>query len=62
MSKQLVWKYPLKGIAESASTNIDYHFKTKARKILKETIKISLPGFVGLREEDTFRYEINIQN
>jgi len=28
MSKQLVWRYPLKGIAESASTIIDYHFKT----------------------------------
>lgn len=34
MSKQLMWKYPLRGIAESASTSIDYNFKTRARKPL----------------------------
>lgn len=36
MSKQLVWKYPLMGIAESASSQIDYYFKTRARKPLDE--------------------------
>jgi hypothetical protein len=32
MSKQLVWKYPLRGIAESASTTIDYYFRTRSRR------------------------------
>jgi hypothetical protein len=45
MSKQLVWKYPLRGIAESASTATDYHFKTRARKPHDETLRIILPGF-----------------
>lgn len=62
MSKQLVWRYPLKGIAESASTQIDYHFKTKARKPIEETLRIMLPGFEEVSYDDTFRYEINVQN
>ena len=48
MSKTLVWKYPIRGISESASTSIDFHFKTKSRKPLKESIKIRLPGFEDL--------------
>ena len=40
MSKQLVWRYPLRGIAESASTTIDYHFKTRSRKPFEETLRI----------------------
>lgn len=62
MSKQLVWRYPLKGIAESASTTIDYHFKTRARKPIEDTLKIVLPGFEYVSPDDTFRYEINVQN
>lgn len=62
MSKQLVWRYPLRGIAESASTQIDYHFKTRARKPIEEEIKVMLPGFEELSRDDTFRYEINVQN
>lgn len=62
MSKQLVWKYPLRGIAESVSTQIDYHFKTRARKPLEETLKIILPGFSELNPMDTFSYELNVQN
>lgn len=61
MSKQLIWRYPLRGIAESASSNIDYHFKTRARKPYEETLKIHLPGFEDLNPSgDTFRYEINV--
>jgi len=45
MSKTLVWKYPLRGIAESASTTINYHFRTRARQPFEEKIKINLPGF-----------------
>ena len=45
MSKNLIWKYPIRGIAESASTAIDFHFKTKSRKPLKDSIKFRLPGF-----------------
>ena len=62
MSKQLVWRYPLRGIAESASTSIDYHFKTRARKPLEENIEIMLPGFEEVGSEDTFRYEITVAN
>lgn len=62
MSKQLVWRYPLKGIAESASNQIDYHFKTRARKAVDEVIEIKLPGFEELMPEDEFRYEIKVQN
>ena len=62
MSKQLVWKYPLRGIAESASTQIDYHFKTRARKPHDEILKISLPGFSELSYNDTFSYELNVLN
>ena len=52
----------MRGIAESASSVVDYHFKTKARKPIEETLKINLPGFEDLTYEDTFRYEINVQN
>ena len=45
MSKQLVWKYPLRGIAESASTTIDYFFRTRSRRPFQDTLKINLPGF-----------------
>ena len=62
MSKQLVWRYPLRGIAESASTQIDYHFKTRARKPIEENIEINLPGFEEVTSDDTFRYEVNVQN
>lgn len=58
----MVWRYPLKGIAESASTIIDYHFKTQARKPIESTLKIVLPGFEDVNYDDTFRYEINVQN
>ena len=62
MSKTLVWRYPLRGIAESASTAIDYHFKTRARKPVEENIKIVLPGIEDVAINETFRYEINVQN
>lgn len=62
MSKQLVWRYPLRGIAESASTAIDYHFKAKCRKPLEETLAIALPGFEQVSASDTFRFEMNVLN
>jgi hypothetical protein len=62
MSKQLVWKYPLRGIAESTSSQIDYHFKTRARKPYEETLKIVLPGFREVSVADTFKFELNVQN
>ena len=62
MSKQLVWKYPLRGIAESTSSITDYHFKTRARKPYEENMRIVLPGFQELSPADSFRYELNIQN
>jgi hypothetical protein len=62
MSKQLVWKYPLRGIAESASTSIDYHFKTRARRPHDEQIRIVLPGFQDASSADTFTYELNVLN
>jgi len=60
MSKQLVWKYPLRGIAESASNTINYHFRTRARQPFEESIKIVLPGFQMINLEDTFNYELNV--
>jgi len=45
MSSTLIWRYPLRGIAESTSTAVDYHFKSRARKPYEETLKIVLPGF-----------------
>lgn len=62
MSKQLVWKYPLMGVAESASTSIDYYFKTRARKPLDEKLRIQLPGFQDLSNADTFSYSVNVTN
>jgi len=62
MSKQLVWKYPIRGIAESASTTIDYYFKTRSRRPLTETLKINLPGYSQTSGEDTFNFEINVAN
>ena len=62
MSKSLVWRYPLKGIAESASINVDYHFKTRARKPYEETLKILLPGFEIANPNEIYRYEINVPN
>ena len=62
MSKQLVWKYPLRGIAEAISTSIDYHFRTRARQPLEEQIKIVLPGFQMINLDDTFYHEIKVVN
>lgn len=62
MSKQLVWKYPIRGIAESASTTIDFYFKTRARRPFNETLNINLPGFTKIRHDETFTYEINVAN
>lgn len=62
MSKTLVWKYPLRGIAESASSTIDYYFRTKARKPYEERLKIFLPGFQFVEHGDTFHHEINVIN
>ena len=62
MSKQLVWKYPLRGIAESASAATDYHFKTRARKPYDESLRIVLPGFTDLNPVDTFSFELNVLN
>jgi len=62
MSKQLVWKYPIRGIAESVSNTIDYYFKTRARRPFNETLKINLPGFARTNGEETFTYEINVAN
>jgi hypothetical protein len=58
MSKQLVWKYPLMGVAESASSSIDYYFKTRARKPLDEKLKIQLPGFQEHNSSDTFNFSV----
>lgn len=60
MSKELVWKYPLKGIAESASQNIDFHFRTKARRPYEETISIHLPGYNFVDESGIFHHEIRV--
>ena len=62
MSKTLILKYLIRGIAENASTAIDFHFKTKSRKPLKESIKIKLSGFEDLAPDYVFTYEINIIN
>ena len=62
MSKQLVWKYPLRGIAESASTSIDYYFRTKARRPFEDTLHVNLPGSNIVREDDKFHFEINVLN
>ena len=60
MSKQLVWKYPLRGIAESASNQIDFYFRTKARRPFEDTLKINLPGFNQVQDDDKFNFEINV--
>lgn len=62
MSKQLVWKYPLMGIAESASSQIDYYFKTRARKPLDEMLRIQLPGFTDMISNESFSYSVNVQS
>jgi hypothetical protein len=59
MTKQLQWRYPLRGIAESTSNVTDFHFKTRARKPLEEPFEIELPGFQQLFEDDTFHHELN---
>lgn len=58
MTKQLQWRYPLRGIAESTSNITDFHFKTRARKPLDENFEIELPGFEVLDEDDTFHHEL----
>lgn len=62
MSKQLVWKYPLRGIAESASSSIDYYFRTKARRPFEDTLQINLPGSNIVQADDKFNFEINVLN
>ena len=62
MSKQLVWKYPLRGIAESASNQIDFYFRTRARRPFEDTLRVNLPGFSVVQDDDKFNFEINVLN
>lgn len=57
-----MWRYPLRGIAESASTAIDFVFRTRARRPIDQTLQINLPGFNIVSEEDKFHFEINVLN
>lgn len=43
MSASLIWKYPIRGIAELASTSLDYVFKSKARQTLSKELEVVLP-------------------
>ena len=60
MSKQLVWKYPLRGIAERASNQIDFYIRSKARRPFDGTLKINLPGFNPVLDDEKFNFEINV--
>ena len=60
MSKQLVWKYPIRGIAESVSQQIDFNFKKKSRQQLRELIKIKLPGLEDVSQDEVYTYELNV--
>jgi hypothetical protein len=50
------------GIAESASSQIDYYFKTRARKPLDEMLRIQLPGFTDMISNESFSYSVNVQS
>lgn len=60
MNDKIQWVFPVLGITESQSANIDYTFKTKARVKCEREIRFALPGVTEINEGEAFTYEINI--
>ena len=58
MTKTLIWKYPIKGIAESVSHSTDFLFKCKARTQLDEKIKVKLSDIGDFKPEERFSFEL----
>ena len=64
MSASLIWKYPIRGIAELASTSLDFVFKSKARQTLSKELEVVLPHIeaADLGSGETFHHELKVLN
>jgi len=58
MSEDLVWRYPLRGVAERPSNKVDFVFRAKCRTVLEKEISIVLQDLGSLPEEENFSHEL----
>lgn len=58
MSEDLVWRYPVRGVAERPSNKVDFVFRTKCRTVLEKEISIVLQDLGSLPEEENFSHEL----
>ena len=58
MSEDLVWRFPLRGMAEKPSTKVDFVFRTKCRSVLERDVSIVLQDLGNLPEEESFSHEL----
>lgn len=60
MNEKISWRFPVLGITESASNQIDYSFKTKCRVKVEKEIRFALPGVTDIDPNETFNVEVKI--
>ena len=60
MNEKISWKFPIVGITESASSTIDYTFKTRCRQKIEREVRFSLPGVTEIDPNEQFMQEINV--
>ena len=58
----LIWDYPIEGITEIKSKGIDFHFKTKSKKLYENIIYLDLSSLPeDVIDFNDFAYVLNIQ-
>lgn len=62
ISEDLTWRYPLAGVTENPSVNLDYIFRTKCRTKLQKDLEIFLPDLHDLPHEENFTHEIRVEH
>lgn len=56
----LIWRYPVRGLAEVQHMGVLYRFNGKARVPMDEEVQVQLPGLGRLRDGETFSHELEI--
>lgn len=54
LNERISWRYPIQGITEAYSQNLDIHIETKCRTKLEQELKFELPGIADVKPDDTF--------
>ena len=60
-TKSIFWKFPIEGVTEVKSKDINFIFKTKAKKLYDKEIVLTLTNMPEDMKNDTFQYSINIK-